>query len=81
MARVKIYGTTWCFQCHLALKFLKEQDIDFEWIDIDQSPEGERFVRQVNRGNRSVPTLLFEDGSTLTEPSRKDLADFFTDKD
>ena len=81
MTSVTIYGTTWCFQCHLTREFLEKRGIDFEWIDIDQSAEGERFVRQVNRGNRSVPTLLFDDGSTLTEPSLKVLTEFFSDTD
>ncbi len=76
-SKIKVFGTVWCFESQVAVKFFEQNNIDFEWIDIDQSPEGERFVRQVNRGNRSVPTILFSDGSTLTEPSRKDLREIF----
>ena len=74
---IKVFGTVWCFESQVAVEFFEQNNIDFEWIDIDQSPEGDRFVRQVNRGYRSVPTILFADGSTLTEPSRKDLREIF----
>lgn len=74
---IKVFGTLWCFESQIALEFFEQNDIEFEWIDIDQSPEGDRFVRQVNGGYRSVPTILFGDGSTITEPSRKDLKEIF----
>ena len=79
-SKVKVFGTLWCFETQIALEFFEQNEIGFEWVDIDQSPEGDRFVRQVNRGNRSVPTILFADGSTLTEPSKKDLREIFLGK-
>ena len=74
---IKVFGTRWCFETQIAIEFFEENNIEFEWIDIDLSPEGDRFVRQVNRGYRSVPTILLADGTTLTEPSKRDLRDFF----
>ncbi len=47
--------------------------IPFRWIDIDKDTEARSFVEQTNSGFRSVPTLLFPDGSTLTEPSDSQL--------
>ncbi len=43
------------------------------WIDIDQSPQAAEFVKQVNRGLRRVPTLVFPDGSILVEPDSESL--------
>ncbi len=43
------------------------------WIDIDQSPQAAKFVKQVNRGLRRVPTLVFPDGFILVEPDSKSL--------
>ena len=43
-------------------------------MDIDEEKSGEVYVLDVNNGFRSVPTILFADGSTLTEPSDADLA-------
>jgi glutaredoxin len=48
------------------LDYLK---IPYQWIDIDQDKEGEQFVLKTNRGMRSVPTVVFADGSILVEPS------------
>jgi mycoredoxin len=48
-------------------------NISYKRIDIDRNPEAARFVTQTNRGNRSVPTIVFPDGSILVEPSRDDL--------
>jgi mycoredoxin len=47
--------------------------VAYEWIDIDDSAEGDALVRQLNRGFRSVPTLIFGDGTTLVEPSDREL--------
>jgi len=64
-----VYGTLWCGDCHRARQFLDEQSIVYRWVDIDQDGEAAALVRQLNHGNRSVPTLVFPDGSILVEPS------------
>jgi len=63
-----MYGTRWCGDCKRARKFLDENKIIYEFIDIDLDKDGEKYVKEVNRGNRSVPTIIFPDGSVLTEP-------------
>lgn len=69
-----IYGTDWCGDCRRTRKFLTEHQIPFQLINIDQDKQAEKFVRSVNRGNRSVPTIVFPDGSILVEPSNGQLA-------
>jgi mycoredoxin len=64
-----MYGTTWCGGSRRARQFLDENNIDYEWIDIDQDKEAGKLVENINGGFRSVPTIVFPDGSTLTEPS------------
>ena len=66
---IKVYGTNWCGSTRRVLEFLDSQKIHYQYIDIDIDSEASDFVKAINRGNRSVPTLLFDDGSTLTEPS------------
>ena len=46
----------------------------FDWIDVQEHPEELAFVREKNAGMESIPTILFPDGSTLTEPSDEQLA-------
>src|SRR5574341_812597 len=69
-----VYGATWCSDCKRAKKFLGEQRVHYNWVDIEQNPAGEAFVVQVNNGKRIIPTIVFEDGGFLVEPSNAELA-------
>jgi mycoredoxin len=71
---ILVYGVEWCGDCRRARRFLNEHTISYTFINIDQDKKGEQFVLKVNRGYRSVPTIVFQDGSTLTEPSTDALA-------
>ena len=72
-AGIRVYGTSWCPQCWLAKDVFKRNRVAFEWIDIDSDSQGEAFVVRHNQGMRSVPTIVFPDGSILVEPSRAQL--------
>src|SRR5262245_33411191 len=72
--RVTVYGAYWCPDCRRSKKFLGEQFIPYRWVDIEQDKDGEAFVLQKNGGKRIIPTILFEDGSFLVEPSNAELA-------
>jgi mycoredoxin len=69
-----IYGVTWCGDCRRTRKFLELNKIPFDFINIDHDNTGEQYVINVNRGFRSVPTIIFPDGSILVEPSNRQLA-------
>lgn len=70
-----LYGTSWCGDTRRTRAFLDRNHIPYRWIDIDQDAEAEKFVKSVNHGFRSVPTLIFPDGSQLTEPGNQQLAE------
>lgn len=72
-ARIKVYGTAWCPDCVRAKQVLARHSISYDWIDISSDAEARAYVEQVNRGNRSVPTIVFLDGSVLVEPSNTEL--------
>jgi len=69
-----VYSTVWCPDCKRAKKFFGEQRIPYQNIDIEKDPEAMAFVEQINNGMRVVPTIIFPDGSILTEPSNAELA-------
>ncbi len=69
-----VYGAPWCPDCQRAKRFLGEQRVHYTWVDIDQNPAGVHVVEQVNHGKRIIPTIIFEDGSLLVEPSNAELA-------
>jgi glutaredoxin-like protein len=74
---IKMYGADWCADTRLAKRFLEKHGIAYEWIDIERSDDARELVRQINHGFASVPTIVFDDGTTLTEPSWSDLAEKF----
>ena len=68
-----VYGTSWCPDVRRTRQFLDQNEIAYDFIDIDRDAEAATFVEKTNNGYRSVPTILFPDGSTLTEPSTREL--------
>ena len=66
--RITVYGVSWCSDCRRTRAVFEEESVPFVWIDIDENKLGEKFVLATNRGNRSVPTIIFPDGSVLVEP-------------
>lgn len=71
---IVVYATRWCPDCLRARRLLDEKQIEYTLIDIDHDAEGKQYVMSVNNGNRSVPTILFPDGSLLVEPSNAALS-------
>jgi mycoredoxin len=72
--RLVVYVTFWCFDCRRVRRWLDQHQIDYALVDIDTDPDADALVRKLNRGYRSVPTLVFPDGSLLVEPSISTLA-------
>ena len=54
-------------------RYFDRNNIVYQWVDIDQDTEAEDFVLNSNHGFRSVPTIVFADGSLLVEPSENEL--------
>jgi glutaredoxin-like protein len=73
--KIKVFGTLWCGDSRRAKRFLDENHVEYDWIDIDTDKAGAEYVMSVNHGNRSVPTILFADGSILVEPSTFQLSE------
>jgi mycoredoxin len=68
-AAVTMYTTTWCGYCFRLKKLMQREGIDFAEVDIENDEAAADVVMQANGGNRTVPTLLFADGTALTNPS------------
>ena len=69
-----MYGAPWCPDCRRAKKFLGEHQIAYDWIGIEEDKERLRFVERAQNGGRTIPMLVFADGSQLAEPSSEELA-------
>ncbi len=68
-AQIVMYTTDWCSDCWRAKQVMKAMKVDYQEINIQQDQEALSTVIQLNNGNQSVPTILFPDGSVLTEPN------------
>jgi mycoredoxin len=64
-----MYSTSWCGFCHRLKSQLDREGIAYDIVDIEQDSAAAEFVMSVNGGNQTVPTLRFDDGSALTNPS------------
>jgi mycoredoxin len=64
-----MYTTTWCGYCRRLKRQLAAEGIEMTEVDIEQDPAAADFVMSVNGGNQTVPTVVFPDGSALTNPS------------
>jgi len=68
-----MYTTTWCGFCKNLKRQLAKAGVEITEVDIERDPEAAKFVETVNGGNQTVPTLLFSDGSTMVNPSAKEV--------
>ncbi len=66
---VTMYSTTWCGYCRRLKTQLDREGIAYNEVNIELDADSAAFVEKANGGNQTVPTVLFPDGSTLTNPS------------
>jgi mycoredoxin len=74
MDQIVMYGASWCADCRRSKNYLDSKKISYEFIDIDTVPGAADKVAEINDGRKSIPTILFPDGSILVEPSNDQLA-------
>jgi len=69
MSSFTMYTTLWCGSCHRLQGQLDREGITYDVIDIEQQPDAVSIVESANNGNQTVPTLVFTDGTAVTNPS------------
>ncbi|WP_122818295.1 mycoredoxin [Nocardioides pantholopis] len=69
MSSFTMYTTPWCGYCHRLKSQLDREGISYDVVDIEQVPEAVQIVEQANGGNQTVPTLVYADGTAMTNPS------------
>ena len=67
--RVTMYTTQWCGFCRRLKAQLAREGIEVAEVDIERDPAAADYVMSVNGGNQTVPTIVFPDGTALTNPS------------
>src|SRR2546425_12309671 len=69
-----VYGTNWCPDCKRSKKFLGEHRIPYVWLNVEQDAAAMKRIEELNNGKQIIPTIVFEDGDVLAEPSNAELA-------
>jgi thioredoxin reductase (NADPH) len=72
---IVVYGANWCPDCRRAKEFLGSHRIEYRWVDLEQNPDQVAEVERRNNGKRFIPTIVFPDGTFVTEPTNDELAD------
>ena len=70
---IRFYATPWCGDCRRAKRVFEALGVGYTYVDIEQDVHATRLVRELNSGMRSVPTIVFPDGTVLTEPTNAEL--------
>ncbi len=69
MSEITMYGAEWCGDCRRSKKFLDSNSVDYKYIDVEADESASEKVIEINGGVRSIPVIIFSDGTHLTEPS------------
>jgi mycoredoxin len=69
MTEITMYGADWCGDCRRSKRFLDSNDVSYNYIDVEADTSASEKVIEINGGMRSIPVILFPDGTHLTEPS------------
>lgn len=70
---ITMFSTEWCGYCKRLKLMLDKTGIDYTIVDIEQTPGTEELVKSVNDGNAVVPTVVYPDGATATNPTLADV--------
>lgn len=72
-ADITMYGADWCGDCRRSKRLLEELDVQVTHIDVEADQSAAAKVIEINGGAKSIPVIVFADGTHLTEPSDNDL--------
>jgi glutaredoxin len=64
-----MYGAQWCGDCRRSAALLKELGVNYDYVNLEETPEATQKVIEINGGAQSIPVIVFADGTHLTEPS------------
>jgi len=72
-AQITMYGAAWCGDCRRSKRYLDSHKVEYNYIDVEADESASEKVIEINGGVRSIPVIIFPDGTHLTEPADKDL--------
>jgi glutaredoxin len=72
--KLTVYGASWCPDVRRSRALLDREGVEYAYVDVEADADAERRVRELQDGARRIPTIVWEDGSFLVEPSDAELS-------
>ncbi len=66
---ITVYSADWCGDCRRSKRLLAKLNVEYKLIDVESDLTAADKVREINGGMQSIPVIVFDDGTHLTEPS------------
>jgi glutaredoxin-like protein len=66
---ITVYSADWCGDCRRSKRLLAKLNVEYKLIDVETDLTAADKVREINGGMQSIPVIVFDDGTHLTEPS------------
>ena len=54
---VKVYGASWCHDTQSTVKHLDALGVIYQFLDVDEDPHAQAWVKDHNHGKQKLPTL------------------------
>src|SRR3990172_13435285 len=72
---IRVAGTLWSLSSHEVKDFLTRHQIPYQWLDIEKDSNARKLVEEGATGIPKLPVVFFPDGTVLTQPDLKALAE------
>jgi mycoredoxin len=72
--KLTVYGASWCPDVRRSRALLDREGVEYSYVDVEADAEAEQRVRELQDGARRIPTIVWEDGTFLVEPSDEELS-------
>ena len=70
----RLLARRWSPRGHAIRDYLTRNQVPYTWLDPEEDEEGRRLIAALD-ADPATPTVLLPDGTTLTDPSNRELAD------
>ena len=72
--KLTVYGASWCPDVKRSRALLDREGVEYSYVDVEADAAAEQRVRSLQDGERRIPTIVWDDGTFLVEPSDAELS-------
>ncbi|WP_328444411.1 MULTISPECIES: glutaredoxin domain-containing protein [unclassified Amycolatopsis] len=72
--KLTVYGASWCPDVKRSRALLDREGVEYSYVDVEADAAAETRVRALQDGERRIPTIVWDDGTFLVEPSDEELS-------